>query len=204
MKKVIVLIVLVMLFVLVAPVSAAYLSITIIQGADCESYWQKVKLPSTHQGYPVKLLSVSGTGKWSWGGNTQASLPPVSYSYCFGPSCNTVASNHPQNPAGGGMIYKSDWCDPITGKKRVGPSRSISLPKRQKYLLLDDGQMYCYTVMQTPILGNAEDAWCFEGTIPDGISDFCLQPNYQDLFGCVLENYEVRRVSYARMKSHRR
>jgi len=202
MKKLLALIVLVMLFVLVistvrvnAGSNPCADSVVVHSGADCDNFWHRI----TYNNGCV-LSWFCGTGTWPWG-NLIKSFETGAISVRF-------LGEDTQSVGAGGVLYKSDWCDPITGKKRSGPDSSapkpISLPKRQKYLLLDDGQMWCYTITQTPILGDAENAWCKRGDPPEGINDFCLQPNYQNLFGCTLENYNVRRVSYGRMKSYHR
>lgn len=185
MKKLIVLFFLMVLLIPFAA-NASYVKVVVTRGADCKDYWQDFHFePNTK--YEIK--STSGIGTWSWGDKTEASLPKVVVSWWTGSSTFSTCQ-----PTGGGMIYKSDWCDPVTGKKLKGPasgSRSVSLPPKQPYLLLVEERLWCYTLTQTPILGNAEEAWCQFGTAPEGINDFCLQSNYQDLFGCTLENYNV-------------
>lgn len=209
MKKLIVLIVLAMLIVLLVPrgvhaspprVVGSYCRLNMhIEGkADCDSYrWVIVRDQPEHSGLCV-IKSTRGLGSQSWGSKTQVGGHQITIFW----KATGSGSGEPYKGTAP-MIYKSDWCDPITGKKLKGPggggSRSVSLPKRQPYLLLDDGKMWCYTMTKTPILGDAEEAWCQLGTVPEGINDFCLQPNYQDLFGCMLENYNVRYPSYEQL-----
>lgn len=202
MKKLIVLIVLAMLAVLLIPLpcwadgSKCCKTVKFKRGADCDNYWHK----ATWGNICGSVVSSDGLGSWAWGSKTAVNLPSAWIVFSSNHKC---VSGFPSTVH---KIVKSDWCDPVTGKKRSGPgssSESFSLPKRQKYLLLDDGQMYCYTIMQTPILGNAKDAWCLDGTAPEEINDFCLQSNYQGLFGCILENYDVHHVSYRRMRRYR-
>lgn len=196
MKKLINLVVATVLIALVIPLPCQALtccqSVTWIRKANCDSYWHKVKV-----GTGCALHSSTGLGKWSWGSKTEVVLGPAKLLFTDGNPCQSWGT-------GSHTIRKSDWCSP-SGETLPGPGssgsrsgsapRPIDLPQEQPYLLFDDGQTYCYTITKTPILGDAEDAWCKFGSAPEGINDFCLQPNYQDLFGCTLSNYNVRRPS---------
>lgn len=198
MKKPIVLFILMMLFLPLIPrtahaepvqIAGSYCSlnaVTIVMNADCNKYGWSAKIDTTF----CTVLRTSGLGTWPWNDKTQAGGHEIVIVWAAdsnGPSGETYREDAP-------MIYKSDWCDPITGKKLKGPasgSRSVSLPPQQPYLLLAEERLWCYTLTKTPILGDAKEAWCQFGTAPEGINDFCLQSNYQDLFGCTLENYTV-------------
>lgn len=158
-------------------------SVVVTPWANCESWGYNATWKST-----CEVRSTSGLGPHSW-------VPANETTYAQGAVTIYFKYGGEMYSKMGPKIYKSDWCSP-SGEPLPGPSGSsapkpISLPKRQPYLLFVDEQMYCYTIMKTPILGDAEEAWCQLGTVPEGINDFCLQPNYKELFGCTLENYNV-------------
>ena len=182
MKRLIVLIILAMLVALLIPISVCAAScpdsVKVSPRADCENVGYNVTWGSW-----CNLQHCSGCGSEPWGSRT---------SWQQAVTVTFTGAGHYSAP--GPMIYKSEWCDPVTGEKRSGPGagpRPIDLPPSQPYLLLVKERMWCYTLTKTPILGDTKEAWCQLGNAPEGINDFCLQSNYQDLFGCTLENYTV-------------
>ncbi len=87
-------------FVALVPMIAfAGTQLTIIQGANCDEYWQTFTLDPP----PDKICSVSGEGRWAWGDKTSVILPELRVAWHD--SCNASYQG------GGGTLNKIDWCE---------------------------------------------------------------------------------------------